>query len=670
MTIRLLRLICALAMLAAPSLMAARAQTDVNVIARGAYIARLGDCAACHTTPGGTPFAGGRPMPTPFGVVYASNITPDKQTGIGNYSFDQFDRAVRRGVSAKGAYLYPAMPYTSYAKVTTTDMKALYAYMMAGVAPVQQANRKPRMMWPFSMRIGMLFWDKLFFNEAAYQPDPRQSSQWNRGAYLVQGLGHCGACHTPRGLGMQEKATDGQSAQGEAFLAGAVIENWYAPSLRGLWSAPEMVDFLGKGFNRHAAAYGSMTEVVHVSTQYFTADDLNAVAAYLGSLRPTATKPNPAAQIAGDALYKTPGGLAYLQFCAACHQGDGSGVAGLFPPLAGNASVTTGNPSSVLHVMLAGGQEAATQGAPHALFMPAFARLNDHELASIASFVRGSWGNNAPAIAAADVGKMRDVLAIKVTPASPAELPRFADLPAQNNADQLIYGMRLVRETKTLLPDHVGDVLSCDSCHFNGGTMAHGSPFIGLVADFPIYAPRAGKIIDVEDRLNACFRRSMNGTALDKNSTAMKVMVAYFNWMRDGIKKGDPIPGRGFVAVNQGIIADPKNGEIIYKKQCAFCHGQSGEGRQRADGSYDIPPLWGEHSFNIGAGLARLTKAASLVKADMPIGNNSNFPLGQGGLTDQEAFDVAAYFTAMPRPDYADKAKDWPNGGKPRDARY
>ena len=200
--------------------------------------------------------------------------------------------------------------------------------------------------------------------------------------------------------------------------------------------------------------------------------------------------------------------------------------------------------------------------------------------------------------------------------------------------------------------------------------MADGSPFVGVSAFFPSYAPRAGKVVSLEERINGCFRRSMNGKPLPPQSADMQAMVAYFDWMKNNTRPEDKVAGRGVGKVDPAIKPDLANGKAVYAKQCAVCHGDNGEGLARADGERVYPPLWGDQSFNIGAGMARTYTAAAFVKRNMPIGFHEQFPLGQGGLSDQEAVDVAAYFSGQPRPDFPDKVKDWPNGGKPVDARY
>lgn len=649
---------------------------DGEQIARGEYLARLGDCAACHTAQGGRLMAGGQDFDTPFGVIHSTNITPDVKTGIGGYSFEQFDRAVRKGVAADGHNLYPAMPYPSFAKIRQSDVRALYAYLMHGVAPVNRANRDNDLQWPFSMRIGMSLWNMAFFDDQEYKTDPAKSASWNRGAYIIEGLGHCGSCHTPRGLALQEKAMSADGADGGSFLAGGSVDAWHAPSLRDLWPAPEIAQFLQTGRNGHAAAYGTMTEVVHFSTQHLTDDDLAAMAEYLKSLpsgeaaRPAGSQPAPSPQQTAQALYQTRGGLGYVQFCSTCHRLDGRGVRDLFPTLADNHSVLSADPSSVIHVLLSGWKSAETQRYPRAFGMPDFSSLSDRELAEIVTFVRTNWGNQGEAVSPEQVRKLREQIGLKPGEPGAFMTPRFAAMLESHDARQLVYGMRLMMESRPLMPGNVGDSLSCDSCHFNGGTVANGSPYVGVAALFPAYQARAGTTIDFKDRINGCLRRSMNGKPLARDSAEMLAMVAYVDWMRGDTRPKDTILGRGVGKMSRAIVPDRDNGRLIYQNQCAVCHGEHGEGLKQADGGWVFPPLWGDQSFNIGAGMARTYTAAAFVKNNMPIANSLKFPLGQGGLSDQDAVDVAEYFTHMPRPDFPDKIKDWPNGGKPADARY
>ncbi len=670
--LRLVRAFLPAALLAAGCALAAP-DPSAERLQRGEYVARLGDCVACHSVAGGKPMAGGLALNTPFGTIYSTNITPDAKTGIGAYRFADFDQAMRKGVAADGHNLYPAMPFPSYAKLTVDDMQALFAYLQQGVAPVVQANRPSDMHWPFSMRWGLSLWKAAFLSDGLFQSDTTQSANWNRGAYIAQGLGHCGSCHTPRGLGFQEKAMGDAGSGGTQYLSGYTFDVWHAANLRDLWSVPETVRFLKTGRNSFGAASGSMTEVIQHSTQHFTDADLTALAEYLKALpseAPARKPPVAALQASAQDLYKTRGGLGYVQFCSTCHRRDGRGVGDIFPPLALNTSVQAKDATSVIHIALSGWQSAATQSSPRAFGMPGYSSLEDREIAEITSFVRTQWGNQGEAVSTDQVRKIREELKLK--PAEPSQFvtPRFSALLDQANADQLILGMRLMTQTKDLLPGHVGNALNCSSCHLNGGTVAKGSPFVGISAFFPSEAPRAGRVIDLEDRINGCFKRSMNGKPLARDSAELKAMVAYTDWMKGSTKMGDKVPGRGTEKVDAKLVANPVNGKQIYTEQCAVCHAADGQGLKQADGSTAFPPLWGEQSFNIGAGMARTYTAAAFVKANMVMGHGQKFPLAQGNLKDQDALDVAEYFSHMPRPDFAEKAKDWPKGGKPADARY
>ena len=643
-------------------------------IKQGAYLSQLGDCAACHTAPGGKPMAGGLPLKTPLGTIYSTNITPDKKTGIGHYSFEQFDRAMRQGIAADGHNLYPAMPYPSYAKISPGDMQALYAYLMQGVEPVEQTNKPNDIKWPFSMRWGLSLWNKLFLDNEPFVEDKAQSAQWNRGAYIVQGLGHCGSCHTPRGIAFQEKTMSQSGKDGALFLSGATVDAWHAVNLRGIWTVPAIIEFLKTGRNEHATAFGTMTEVIGLSTQHFSDDDLQAVAVYLKSLSTHAKAERAKVstpQAVDDTLYKTAGGLGYNQFCATCHRRDGKGIVGLFPPLAGNRSILSDDPTSAIHVTLSGWKSAATKGQPRVVGMPEFGTLTDDELADIITFMRSSWGNQGSPVNAAQIKKVRDQIELAKPSPTKFSTPRFATMLESTNPDELIYGMRLMTETKALLPDNVGNGLNCSSCHLNGGTVAYASPFVGVAAQFPRYAARAGREIDIQERINGCFKRSMNGKPVPKSTREMKAMVAYMNWMNHGYKKDDKIPGRGIGKVDPDLVPNKANGKRLYDAQCAVCHGENGQGFKAQDGNYVFPAVWGDQSFNIGAGMARTFTAAAFIKQNMPMGHNTRFPLGQGSsLNDQEAVDVAEYFSHIGRPDFADKLKDWPQGEKPKDARY
>lgn len=642
-------------------------EADPTLIEQGKYVAQLGDCIACHTARQGAQMAGGLELGTPMGTIYSSNITPDRDTGIGQYTFEQFDRVMREGVTPAGQNLYPAMPYPSYAKMSEGDMRALFAYLMQGVEAVNKPNLDAEMGFPFNQRWGLALWNLAFLDKQPFVPDPAKDDVLNRGAYLVQGLGHCGSCHTPRGIAFQEKAMSDAGRSGRHYLAGETVEHWRALSLRNLWTVDDTVQLLKTGQNRFATVAGNMADVIHHSTQHFTDADLTAIATYLKSLPPgkddlpmPAVAHEPAA--APKDLFTSRGGLGYMQFCSDCHRSDGGGVKGLFPPLAGNPSVASNNPTSLLHITLTGWETAETAAHPRVYTMPGFARLADQEIAEILSFVRSSWGNEGTPVTAAQVKKMRGQLNPVTTDSSAFETPRLAELLAAPNADQVVRGMRLHLQTKELLPNNVGNSLNCTSCHLNAGTVADGSPFVGVSAFFPSYAPRAGKVVSLEERINGCFRRSMNGKPLPAESAEMQAMVAYFDWMKNNTRPEDKVAGRGVGKVDPAIKPDMQNGRQVYARQCAVCHGDNGQGLTRADGELVYPPLWGEQSFNIGAGMARLYTAAAFVKRNMPIGFHEKFPLGQGGFSDQEAVDVAAYFSQQPRPDFPDKVKDWPKG--------
>jgi thiosulfate dehydrogenase len=412
-----------------------------------------------------------------------------------------------------------------------------------------------------------------------------------------------------------------------------------------------------------------MTEVVHDSTQHVSSDDLGAVGHFLKSLetREAASSVATGAAAIPETLYTTRGGLGYDQFCSTCHRRDGRGAPGVFPPLAGNDSVLSDDPISVIHIALTGWTEAATRFSAHAFSMPEFGSLTDGELAEILTFVRMSWGNKGGAVTAAEIKHWRDALSPSSTAPAKFTVARFADMLAAPNAEQLILGLRIVTETKAMLPEHVGDALACTSCHLNGGTVANASPFNGLATVFPTYNARAGRIISLQERLNDCMLRSMNGTRVSDDSKDMKAMVAYIAWMKGDKGANGKIEERGIGELNAKLIPDPVRGKELFEAKCAVCHGSDGQGAKAADGSWLFPPLWGDASFNNGAGMADTFSAASFIKSNMPIAGGTIFPLGQGGLSDQDAVDVANYFALQPRPDFAARVDDWPTGGRPKD---
>src|SRR5665647_60021 len=397
-----------------------------KLVQRGAYLARAGDCLACHTTRAGKPFAGGQPMVTPMGVIYSTNITPDFETGIGHYSRNDFVKAMREGVTEDGGHLYPAMPFTSYVKLSEDELSALYVYFLQGIEPVRNPNHPTQLRWPLSMRSLMVAWNMLYLKKGEYTNDPNKSVSWNRGGYLVQGLGHCGGCHTPRGLFGQEKASN--EKDGRHYLAGAMVDNWYASPLTGdfetglqAWSKNEMVEYLKTGRTDRLAASGVMAEVVSKSTQYLTDQDLMAIAEYLKSLPPSHDERQgyaDATMLTSDISEATrslragetviPGSAVYLDNCNACHRSDGSGANRTFPNLVKNEAVNAKDPTSLIHIVLEGSSMPSTQTAPSAITMPDFGwRLSDDEVADVLNFIRSSWGNHAGAVSRDEVSRVR-----------------------------------------------------------------------------------------------------------------------------------------------------------------------------------------------------------------------------------------------------------------------
>lgn len=391
----------------------AAAHFEPALVSRGEYVARLSDCVACHSLAGKAPFAGGLEMATPLGAIHATNITPDKQTGIGTYSLADFDRAVRHGVAPGGRRLYPAMPYPSYVKLSDDDIKALYAFFMQGIKPANQPNIPSDIPWPLNMRWPIALWNGVFAPTATYAAKPNQDALWNRGAYIVQGPGHCGSCHTPRGLAFNEKALD---ESGAPFLAGALLDGWYAPSLRqdpntglGRWTEPQIVQFLKTGRNAHAVVYGSMTEAFNNSTQFMQDEDLAAIARYLKSLPGDPQRDGAPWQYqAVAAVQDAPGAHTYATRCASCHGLDSKGQPEWMPPLAGATSALAKESASAINITLNGSQRVVAAGVPDAYRMPAFReQLSDAEIADVLSYVRSTWGNNGGTVDAKAVGKLR-----------------------------------------------------------------------------------------------------------------------------------------------------------------------------------------------------------------------------------------------------------------------
>jgi mono/diheme cytochrome c family protein len=379
------------------------AEPSAEDLARGKALAEAGDCASCHTADPAKPFAGGKRIDTPFGGIYSPNLTPDRDTGIGGWSDDEFYRALHFGVARDGSRYYPAFPYPNFTKMTRQDVLAIRAYL-ATLTPVRNTPPPLELRWPFNYRVVMRAWNWLFFKPGTLMPDQQKSAEWNRGRYLVEGAGHCGACHTPKNI-------FGADKRNQKF-GGGQVAGMFAPRLDGAersglksWSVEDIAEYLQSGRNGRSHAGELMSEVVVNSTSKMSDGDIRAIAVYLkdlpaGALEPAVTPP-PTAQMAdGEELYKGA--------CIACHEVDGSGAPRIYPPLPGNANLQSADPSSTLRVMLDGAQTMTTPRAPNTGSMPAYAsKMSDQQIADVTTYIRNAWGNAAPAVSAAQVAKAR-----------------------------------------------------------------------------------------------------------------------------------------------------------------------------------------------------------------------------------------------------------------------
>ncbi|WP_036573772.1 c-type cytochrome [Nitrosomonas cryotolerans] len=404
---------------------------DPDLIARGAYLAKVADCESCHTAgPDRDLFAGGLPINSPFGIIYSTNITPDPITGIGQYSYDDFSRALRQGIAKNGKHLYPAMPYASFAATLDSDIEALYVYFMKGVKAVNYTPPQTKLPFPFNQRWTLMFWNAAFATQETYKPRADRDAQWNRGAYLVQGLGHCGACHTPRGLAFQEKTYSESSPN---YLSGAMVDNWFSANLTGnkasglgRWSKAEISEFLKTGHSGHEVAFGSMVTVIENSTQHLRKEDLDAIAHYLKSLPGQKNKSSykppvnqdqkvlPGVVSIGINKFELPGAGLYSGFCAKCHGDSGTGKAPKIPRLGGNSMVLSDNASSIIRLVLEGGKGPLTITGPKPKEMPSFAKkFSNREIADVLTFVRNSWGNSAAPVTPREVSLVRQKCCVK-----------------------------------------------------------------------------------------------------------------------------------------------------------------------------------------------------------------------------------------------------------------
>ena len=394
------------------SVAAAQPSADSNAeqVQRGEYLARAGNCMGCHTTRGGKPYAGGRELVTPFGKFITPNITPDSETGIGHWSEEDFWQALHYGKGRDGSYLYPVFPYTEYTKVTRQDADAIFAYLRS-LMPVTQTNPPHKITPPYDNQFLLFLWRTWYFKEGVYEPDDSKSEEWNRGNYLVQGLGHCNACHTPRNV---------WGASQDDKLAGGEIMGtyWYAPSLisqreagMGEWPVDEIAKLLSTGVTDHAVTSGPMATIVRQSLQYLSTKDMRAVAVYLQSLgekrsEESSRKIPPMPERVSR--YLALGEPVYVKHCQGCHGKSGEGVRGVSPPLAGNRSVTMTSPLNTIRSVLYGGFSPATAGNPRPYGMPPFQHIiRDHEIAWVVSYIRNAWGNLGSLVSPEDVDSSR-----------------------------------------------------------------------------------------------------------------------------------------------------------------------------------------------------------------------------------------------------------------------
>lgn len=387
----------------------AGAEPSPDTIARGKALTVAADCAGCHTADPARPFAGGKRIDTPFGGIYSPNLTPDRDTGLGAWSDEDFRRALRDGVAPGGARYYPAFPYPYFTKLTREDIVAIRAYLQT-LAPVHSVTPPPELRWPLNYRILMRAWNGLFFRSGLFEPNQSKSAQWNRGAYLVQSAAHCGACHTPKNM-------FGADKPGRAY-GGGLVQGWFAPRLdsapRGglkSWSADDLVEYLQSGRNGRSHADGPMAEVVVDSTSKMSDGDVRAIATYLkdlpaGTPEPLVAPPPPTQMADGEKLYRGA--------CIACHEVDGSGSPRIYPPLPGNANLQSADAASTLRIILDGAETVTTPRAPNSGSMPAYsAKLSDQQIADVATYIRNSWGNAAPAVTSAEVAAARKARAAR-----------------------------------------------------------------------------------------------------------------------------------------------------------------------------------------------------------------------------------------------------------------
>jgi mono/diheme cytochrome c family protein len=441
---------------------------DADLIKRGEYLATAGDCVACHTAPGGKPFAGNYVLNTPIGKIRTPNLTPDNETGLGTWSADDFYRAFHEGITKDGSYLYPAFPFAWYTKVTRDDSDAIFAYLKS-LPAVHEPRKDSEIPFPFNIRTALITWRTAFFTAGAFTPDPQASAEVNRGGYLVEGLGHCGMCHNAN------KIVGNSGLAGK--LGGGVIDGWYAPNITpddhtgiGAWSDEQVVTYLKTGAapgNLPGVAAGPMRQTIEESLSKMTDADLKAMVAYLRTQKAKESykvKDLQAFNAAG-----APGAGTYLSYCSSCHKPDGKGVEGAIPALAGNSSVQAKGPETVIRVIL-GGLSAQNGLAP----MPAIgAGMTDQEVADVTDYVRNAWGNAAPVISergvVATARAATETMLAGSAPCAEIAQPDVAKAIAESGAAQRLKGLSqenfitaintLLSPIKAALPGAKGDDL-------------------------------------------------------------------------------------------------------------------------------------------------------------------------------------------------------------------
>jgi mono/diheme cytochrome c family protein len=380
----------------------AQAEPSAEAIARGKALTTAAGCANCHTADPAKPFAGGKRIDTTFGAIFSPNLTPDRDTGLGAWSDEDFRRALRYGVAPDGSRYYPAFPYPYFTKLTRDDLLAIRAYL-ATLTPFRNTRPPPELYWPLNYRVVMRVWNLLFFQPSIFEPNQQKSAAWNRGGYLVTGVAHCGGCHTPKDI-------LGADKRGHAY-GGGLIDGWFAPRLdnaaRGglkSWSVDDIAEYLASGRNGKSNADGPMAEVVVNSTSQMNDADIRAIAVYLKDLPAGAPEP----VVAPPLQDITAGEAIYAHACVACHEADGSSAPRIYPPLPGNANLQSADPASTLRIILDGAQTVTTPRAPNTGSMPAYAKqLSDQQIADVTNYIRNSWGNAAPLVTPAQVRKAR-----------------------------------------------------------------------------------------------------------------------------------------------------------------------------------------------------------------------------------------------------------------------